>query len=92
MPCLTLCNLHTLQFRLRTQARRHWTMYKLLVFVTLLAMIGALISSGISMFGDQSHQEKDPKRTARRLGWRVGLAALLLIEVAVGVLTGQLAN
>lgn len=66
-------------------------MYKLLIAGTLLAMVGTLIASGISVFkSSDPDSTQDPKLTARLLGWRVFFGMLLMLEVVVGVLTGAL--
>lgn len=61
-------------------------MFKILIVVLFLAVVGALFSGLFFLMKDSS----DKKRVVNALAWRVGLAAALIVLVAIGVATGLL--
>lgn len=61
-------------------------MFKLLIVVVFLAVVGVLFQGLFFLMKDSS----DSKRVVRALAWRVGLAALLIALVAIGIATGLL--
>ena len=61
-------------------------MFKLLIVVVFLAVVGVLFSGLFFLMKDQS----DSKRVVNALAWRVGLAALLIALVGIGIATGAL--
>ena len=61
-------------------------MFKLVVVLVFFGVVGVLFSCLYFLIKDPS----ESKRTANALAWRVGLAALLIAIVAIGVLTGQI--
>lgn len=62
-------------------------MFKLVVVLLFVGVVGVLFSGLYFLIKDPS----ESKRTANALAWRVGLAALLIAVVAIGVFTGQIA-
>jgi len=61
-------------------------MFKLLIVVVFLAVVGVLFSGLFFLMKDRS----DSTRVVKALAWRVGLAALLIALVAIGIATGML--
>lgn len=59
-------------------------MFKLLLAVLLLAMIIALATSARHLW------REDGAKTLYWLWWRVGLAAVLMVVLVIGLVTGQL--
>jgi heme/copper-type cytochrome/quinol oxidase subunit 4 len=61
-------------------------MFKFLVIVMFLAVVGALFRGLYFLMKDSS----DGRRVANALAWRVGLAAALIALVGFGIATGLL--
>jgi purine-cytosine permease-like protein len=61
-------------------------MFKLLIIIVFFAIVGVLFSGLFFLMKDQS----DSKRVVNALAWRVGLAALLIALVGIGIATGAL--
>ena len=61
-------------------------MFKLLIVILFLAVVGVLFSGLFFLMKDSS----DKKRVVNALAWRVGLAAALIALVAIGTATGLL--
>ena len=61
-------------------------MFKLLIVILFLAVVGVLFSGLFFLMKDPS----DKKRVVNALAWRVGLAAALIALVAIGTATGLL--
>lgn len=59
-------------------------------FIVVVLFIGNLIALGSALFTLMSDQGKGGRRTANFLLLRVSLAALLLIVVSIGIITGQI--
>ena len=61
-------------------------MFKLLIVILFLAVVGVLFSGLFFLMKDPS----DKKRVVTALAWRVGLAAALIALVGIGIVTGLL--
>ena len=61
-------------------------MFKLLIVILFLAVVGVLFSGLFLLMKDPS----DKKRVVNALAWRVGLAAALITLVGIGIATGLL--
>ena len=61
-------------------------MFKLLIIIVFFAIVGVLFSGLFFLMKDQSGS----KRVVNALAWRVGLAALLIALVGIGIATGAL--
>jgi Protein of unknown function (DUF2909). len=61
-------------------------MFKLLIIVLFLAVVGVLFSGLFFLMKDRSGS----KRVVNALAWRVGLAAALIALIMIGIATGQL--
>lgn len=61
--------------------------FKILVFVLLIAVV---VSLGSALFG-LVKDEPGKRRVVNSLTWRVALSAALLLVLAIGYLTGELA-
>lgn len=61
-------------------------MFKILIVVVFLAVVGVLFSGLFFLVKDRS----DSTRVVKALAWRVGLAAFLIVLVAIGIATGML--
>ena len=61
-------------------------MFKLLIIIVFFAIVGVLFSGLFFLMKDQS----DSKRVVNALAWRVGLAALLIALVGIGIAPGAL--
>ena len=61
-------------------------MFKLLIVILFLAVVGVLFSGLYFLMKDPS----DKKRVVNALAWRVGLAAALIALVGIGIATGLL--
>lgn len=59
---------------------------KIIIVVLFLAVVASLFSGAVFFFKDQG----TTKRTLYALGVRITLAALLMIAVVYGIMTGQL--
>lgn len=61
-------------------------MFKLLIVVLFLAVVGVLFSGLFFLMKDRSGS----RRVVNALAWRVGLAAALIAVIMIGIATGQL--
>lgn len=59
-------------------------------FIVVVLFIGNLIALGSALFTLMADQGRGGNRTANFLLLRVTLAALLLIVVSIGIMTGQI--
>jgi uncharacterized iron-regulated membrane protein len=61
-------------------------MFKLLIVVLFLAVVGVLFSGLFFLMKDRSGS----RRVVNALAWRVGLAAALIAVIMIGIATGLL--
>jgi hypothetical protein len=61
-------------------------MFKLLIVVLFLAVVGVLFSGLFFLMKDRSGS----RRVVNALAWRVGLAATLIAVIMIGIATGLL--
>lgn len=61
-------------------------MFKLLIIVLFLAVVGVLFRGLFFLMKDRSGS----KRVVNALAWRVGLAATLIALIMIGIATGLL--
>ena len=59
-------------------------------FIVVVLFIGNIIALGSALFTLMVDQGRGGRRTANFLLLRVSLAALLLIVVSIGIITGQI--
>jgi uncharacterized iron-regulated membrane protein len=59
-------------------------MFKLLIVVLFLAVVGVLFSGLFFLMKDRSGS----RRVVNALAWRVGLAAALIAVIVIGIATG----